>query len=261
MKVKSYFSFAWLFLALATSVQADDHVRYSITEISWEPYWIIQNGVASGILHDVILELDARIEAEFIPVKPFLPVKRADLEFQAGLIQLDCCLNPDWRPSPANQAVTLWSDTVLTVNEILIFPKGKRFPYQTLHDLKDKKIATILGYGYVGAEYFTRSDSKDNVSQIQKIAFQRAHAGIIDVNEFNYMVRTHEVVRDVRPLIEIGPIINRSDLRVRIHQSRPELLGTVNVALRKIREEGVIDRIIARYTDEFIRTEPVSRLP
>lgn len=233
-------------MIFASVAVAKDTVKYSITDISWEPYWIVNPHSVSGILYDVIIELDKRIDTQLIPIKP-LPVKRVQAEFKSGFIIIDCCLNKYWRADPDQVAVSLWSDTVLQVDEILIFPKGKSFPFKVLSDLKDKRIATVLGYGYVGSEYFIRNDSTDNISQILRVATGRFDAGIIDQNEFNYMIKINRDVQNAIQHITIGPVINHSELRIRVHHTRPDLLAPINKALAVMRTEGTIKRIVARY--------------
>ncbi len=233
-------------MIFASDAVAKDTVNYSITDVSWEPYWIVNPPRVSGILHDVIIELDKRINTQLTPIKP-LPVKRVQAAFKSGFIIIDCCLNKNWRADPEQAAVSLWSDTVLQVDEILIFPQGKSFPFKELSDLKDKRIATVLGYGYVGSEYFIRSDSTDNISQILRVAMGRFDAGIIDRNEFNYMAKINRDVQNVVQHITVGPVINRSELRIRVHHSRPDLLAPINQALAEMRTDGTIKRIVASY--------------
>jgi len=229
------------FVSLSTF---SDSARYTITE--WSPYWIIESGKVSGILNDIMLQLDKHTDITLEAGKP-VPVKRAKRQFKAGEAQIECCINKAWRPSPEQREVSLWTDTVLSVEEVLIFPHKGVFEFNTLEDLEGKLIATIRGYGYVGSEYFRRSDSNDNISQITKVGLGRGDAGIIDRIELAHILKNSAALNERNIKIEEGPIINRSELKMRVHISRPELIQSINVAIAKMKQEGTITRIINSY--------------
>lgn len=236
-----------LILSLDGSAQTAAQASYSVSSESWVPYWIINDSRPSGILHDVLEEIDRRIPVQLNPIEP-LPVKRAKLLFKAGDIQIECCINMAWRDDPEEQAVNLWSDTVMFAEEMLIFPKGKPFPYSDIEDLKGKQLATILGYGYIGDEYFVRNDTVKNTSLIQMVAAGRVDGGFMDTLEYAYVVKHIATMRNVEEFIESGPIINRSELKIRVHRSRAELIPMINQALAEMHADGVIDEIRARYS-------------
>ena len=151
------------------------------------------------------------------------------------------------RASKEQAEVSLWTDVLMTVEEVLIFPIGKSFEFNKLEDLKGKLISTVRGYGYVGSEFFIRSDSSDNISQIQKVALQRADAGIIDRSTLSYLLKNSRKLKERSTKIEIGPVINRSDLKIRVHISRPELVKSINIAIKKMKQDGTIQKAIDSY--------------
>ena len=222
---------------------------YALTSESWVPYWIVSKKQVSGILNDVMEELNLRVTNEFIPLDP-VPPKRAQQHFNLGKTQLECCVNEEWRKRETNDIQSLWSKTVLETEEVLIFPKNKSFPFKQVSDLTGKKIATILGYGYVGEKFITRHDSLSNLSLLKLVATGRSDAGIIDRNELNFMTKTNTEFKKLMLKIEQGPVINRSELKLRIHKSRPELLLPINEALAEMHRDGTIQRIIERYSIE-----------
>jgi len=219
-------------------------VRYAITE--WSPYWIIESNKVSGILNDIMLEVDMRVDFDLEAGNP-VPVKRAKLQFKEGKAQIECCVNQAWRPSPDQVEVSLWTDTVLSVEEVLIFPYGGKFEFDNLEDLKGRLIATILGYGYTGSEYFKRNDSKDNVSQITKVSLGRGDAGIIDRVELAHILKNSLTLKERNVKIEEGPVINRSELKMRVHISHPELIQPINAAIEIMKRDGTINRIVNSY--------------
>jgi len=222
--------------------------KYSVTDESWNPYWIVKSEQTSGILNDFMLQLDQHLNTSLIANSP-LPNKRAQMRFKEGAIKIECCVNEAWRTSPEQAEVSLWSDVVMSVEEVLIFPAGQRFEFNKLEDLKGKTIATVRGYGYVGDNYFQRSDSGDNISQIQKVALGRTDAGIIDRVELAYTLKNSKVLKERNIKIEVGPVINRSELKIRVHISRPKLIAQINAALAKMKQDGTIQNIIDKYIE------------
>jgi len=221
-------------------------VKYSVTDRSWNPYWIVELGEVSGILNDIMIELDQRLEIS-ITANSQLPIRRTQYWFKNGEIQIECCVSEAWRNTPEQAEVSLWTDEVLTVEEILIFPPGGSFEFNQMKDLQGKLIATVLGYGYEGSEFFERSDSVNNITQIQKVALARGEAGIIDRVELAYTLKHSKVLKEKNVKIEIGPVINRSVLKMRIHRSRPELVAPINTAIKGMKQDGTIQKIIDSY--------------
>jgi len=223
-----------------------ESARYSVTDRNWSPYWIVAPDRVSGILNDIMVELDQRLDIA-ITANRQLPVRRTKMKFKSGEIQIECCVSEAWRDSPEQVEVSLWTDVVMTVEEVLIFPPGQPFEFNQFSDLKGKLISTVMGYGYEGSEFFERSDSMNNISQIQKVALARCEAGIIDRVELAYTLKHSQELKDKKVEFEIGPVINRSALKMRIHRSRPELVAPINAVISKMKLDGTIQDIIDRY--------------
>ena len=236
----------WVFLPLSLCAQADS-ARYAVTSESWEPYWIVRDSAVSGILSDVMQALQMYMGEPLLADRP-LPPLRAQKQFRQGQVQLECCVSKAWRASPEQAEVSLWSDTVLEAEEVLVFPVGRAFAFGQLQDLQGHTIATVRGYGYIGSEYFTRSDSPDSKSQLLRLAQGRAEAAIIDRLELAYLLREHPELSGLSGRIELGPVINRSALRIRVHRSREDLLVRLNAAIARVRQDGMLTGIVERYT-------------
>jgi len=78
----------------------------------------------------------------------------------------------------------------------------------------------------------------------------KTEAGIIDRAELAYALKHNKVLRELDIKLDIGPVINRSELKMRIHLSRPELLEPINNAILKMKQDGTIQKII----DNYIKT-------
>lgn len=239
---------AFLMMLMTMQANAQSPVVYAVTSVNWEPYWIVSEQGSSGILNDVMIELDRR-SPHFFFASPNLSVRRSRQAFHDGDAILECCVSEDWRAQHDVAGKTLWTDTVMLVKERLIYPKNAAFPANELKDLKGKSIATILGYGYAGDKYFNRFDTIDNIAQMGMIAKKRTDAAIIDAYEYDFMLKHSEEIQKISHQLEVGPIIHQSDLKMRIHSSRPDLLEPINRAINAMKEDGTIQKLIRRYTE------------
>ncbi|WAC44368.1 transporter substrate-binding domain-containing protein [Pseudomonas sp. SL4(2022)] len=218
-----------------------------MTNESWEPYWIVRDGQVSGILSDVMQALDAHLDETFEADSPQPPL-RAQKHFQEALVLIECCVNIAWRASPEQAKVSLWSDPLLSAEEVIIFPRGRQFAFTSLQDLQGRTISTVRGYGYAGNQYFTRIDSPNSIAQVNSVALARTEAGIIDRLELAYLLVSHPEIRGHAVRIEQGPVVNRSELRIRLHSSRADMLKPLNAAIARIRADGTLAKIVLRYT-------------
>lgn len=241
-----YWRVVFLLLAFPLTIQAST-LRYAVTNESWEPYWIIRDGQVSGILSDVMQALDEQMEVSLEADTPQPPL-RAQKYFREGLVQLECCVDIAWRKDPEQIKVSLWSDPLLSTEEVIIFPRGRQFSFAKLQDLQGRTISTVRGYGYAGSQYFTRVDSPNSSAQLNSVALGRAEAGIIDRLELAYLQANHPEIGEHAARIEQGPVVNRSELRIRLHSSHAEMLNPLNAAIARIRADGTLAQIVQRYT-------------
>lgn len=234
-------------LISSSASAAAERILHVITEQNWEPYWIMSPEDSTGILNDFMLELNPRLPYQVANSERY-SINRSREAFTAGEVAMECCLNQVWRKAIDSAGTTIWSDTVLKTEEVIVFPRNKSFPVNGPEDLKNKTISTILGYGYIWSDQFIRVDSMNNLTQIKMVAKGRADGAIIDRLELNYLLKHYPEIQEIRELIEIGPVINQTDLKIRIHSAYPELIDPVNQAIEQIKEEGILDQIIGRYT-------------
>jgi polar amino acid transport system substrate-binding protein len=234
------------FLVFAPIAHGQPRIIYTIPNVNWEPYWIVDEGEEKGILSDVLKAIGVQAKYELEPTIP-LPVKRAQKTFYDGDADIECCINISWREANDSGGATLWSDPIISTEEVLIFPASKSFGAASTKDLSGKKIATILGYGYDDDDKFIRSDTLNNIAQLTMVSNSRADAGIVDRFEIQYLLKQNAEVREMAAGIEFGPTLSTSDLRIRIHSSKPELLEPINAAIQVLKENGTIEEIVNRY--------------
>ena len=224
-------------------------LTYAVTNESWAPYWIVEDERVSGILHEFMLALDERLPEALQASHPLPPLRTQKL-FREGLLQIECCVSKSWRSSAEQAESSLWTVPVLEAEEILIFAPGRRFPYRHLEDLRGRSIATVRGYGYAGSEYFQRNDGADVRALIYRVAQGHSEAGILDRLEWRYLQHEGAQVQASRWRVEEGPVINRSQLRLRLHPSLAERLAAFNAAVVALQLDGTLARIVARHAPQ-----------
>jgi len=235
-----------LLLLISNYVYGNGPVYYSIPAISWGPYWLISDQNISGILSDVMKDLDRRLPYSFLASQR-LPIKRAKFKFTQGGSVIECCVNIAWREPIDSGGTTLWTDSVMVTEEVIIFPIGQSFPVTSVADLKGKTVATILGYGYSGYDKFIRHDVQNNIAQLRRLVSGKSDAAIIDRFEFLYVLNHEPKVQAITDKFELGPVIGQSTLKMRIHSTRPDLLAPVNRVIKEMKVDGTIKKIVNSY--------------
>jgi len=130
---------------------AADTLTYAVTDESWVPYWMVDDGQVSGVLSDVMHALDERLAVDLQAARPAPPL-RAQKMFRDGQVQLECCVSQQWRTAPEQVEVTLWTEPVLEAHEVLVFAPGHAFAFTQLADLRGKTIAVIYHDSPFGSE-------------------------------------------------------------------------------------------------------------
>jgi len=235
-------------LLLAPAVQAGA-LTYAVTDESWAPYWVVEDEQVSGILHEFMLALDERLPEALQASHPLPPLRTQKL-FREGLLQIECCVSKSWRSSAPQVESSLWTVPVLEAEEMLIFAPGKRFPYRRLEDLRGRAIATVRGYGYAGSEYFQRNDGADVRALIYRVVQGHSEAGILDRLEWRYLQHENAQLQAPPWNVEEGPVINRSQLRLRLHPALAGRLAAFNAAIVALQRDGSLARIVARHAPQ-----------
>ena len=203
-----------------------------------------------------MLALDERLPEQLQASRPLPPLRTQKL-FREGALQIECCVSKHWRRDAGQGEVSLWTVPVLEAEEMLVFAPGRRFAYQRLQNLRGRSIATVRGYGYVGSEYFQRHDGADVQALIHLVAQGRSEVGILDRLEWRYLQHEHAMLQGARWQVEEGSTINRSQLRLRLHQQQANRLAAFNAAIRSLQADGTLARIVARYAPQAHVAGPV----
>lgn len=172
-----------------------------------------------------------------------MPHNRKRSLFVAGDIVLDCCASPEWRKRPDEQAVQLFSDVFYESPEHYIFPKGRKMDLAV--SASSLRFAKVRGFAYSLEHQFAEEiEAADMEAVLDLLAAGEADVAIINRQDFDRRMR-------LKPRsLELGPVHFTADLRVRIHQSRADLLEPINQAIGRLKAVGRITSILGQTDQE-----------
>ncbi|MBL4838287.1 MAG: transporter substrate-binding domain-containing protein [Kordiimonadaceae bacterium] len=153
--------------------------------------------------------------------------------FVEGFLQIDCCMPPEWRNTPEEQAVQLFSDIFFTSEEVYVFGKGKTVPINAPEDLRNLRVAVIQGFTYNNSEHFGSTLPSINITNLFNLIEKgRAHVGIVSKADYTQQMTLHP--RD----LEMGGVNAVEDFRIRLHKSKAHLLPRLNAAIANLMAQG-----------------------
>lgn len=168
-----------------------------------------------------------------------VPHGRKRRSFIEGIILLDCCAAPEWRQLPDEQAIQLFSDSFHETEERYIFRTGDEMPIERPGQLRHLRVAVVRGFNYTLEDYFgVRVTGRDIDDVLNLIEMGRAHVGIISTTDFK--LRMKKKPRN----LTLGGINFRAALRIRVHNSHPELLPKINHAIATLKNNGRMQALV-----------------
>ena len=102
-----------------------------------------KGNISKGIMFDISQNLAQRVPYQITNIN--LPRKRTEQFLQSGVVDVRCHLSPNWVEDSANFD---WTDSLYTLNTIVITPKNTHESIATIEELQDEVIGTFLGYSY-----------------------------------------------------------------------------------------------------------------
>ncbi|TNE62401.1 MAG: transporter substrate-binding domain-containing protein [Alphaproteobacteria bacterium] len=173
---------------------------------------------------------------EIAPVAAPRDVRR-DM-FVRGDILLDCCSVPEWRNRADEQAVQLFSDPFFLVVDHLILHEGRDYGHLDPADLSGWTVGAVQGFSFRDQQHFGGLVTAVSMGEVfDLVVAGKADLTIASNQEFYRRQRLAP-----RPLV-LGPEYDRVVLRIRVHNSRPDLLVRINAAIAALKADGRINRL------------------
>lgn len=238
----------WL-LAVATGLAAGlpawaKEVRMAVPR-SVPPYVIAENW--SGIEYDVVKQSLAKEGHVLVPHLTVLA--RLPKELQSDEIDAAMTMKPE------TGVAACYSDSHVTYRNYAISLERNGLEVNSVADLAGKTVVAFqnariyLGAGYAGAvqgSAFYREEA-NQVVQALLLYSGRMQIVVADVNIFRWFAAQPEVTAkvDTSLKLRLHAIFPPTDYHVAFHD--PALCADFNRGLRKLRDSGEYDRIVAAY--------------
>lgn len=177
----------------------------------------------------------------------YYPTKRVMVLFEKGKLDLEPGVNPLWR---SNSSVPgEFSAPFAKAEDVVVFPAGKVRQVSGPADISGLKVGTIKGFFYPGfmdafsAGSIKRADSVDEDQLMKKLANARLDTVFIRKEAALYRIK----INPDYAKLAVGNSISSSDISMRLHPSKKSALDSINKAIAKLKQNGEMDKIFAKY--------------
>ncbi|MBH9551467.1 substrate-binding periplasmic protein [Inhella gelatinilytica] len=215
---------------------------------TWGPPFVMADGGPgpAGILPDLmhLLGLEMGVPVEWVR----LPAMRAVTAMEAGEVDLQCPMHPDWWGSPVSAG--RWSAPILTLRDVLVAaPDGPtHWPVKPVPS-HPWRVGTVHGYLYpaLKSEFVSgrmiRDDAPDQAAVLAKLARSRVPVGVVNeyaLHAFNRERARHEGLRLLRVVSEV----ETRCLLAPQPRHEPRLILE---ALDRLRQSGRLKAVLDKY--------------
>jgi polar amino acid transport system substrate-binding protein len=151
--------------------------------------------------------------------------------------------------TPARREVIDFSEPVYSYGEGLIVPKNDATAYETFADLRGKTVGAQVGTVYVErlqTGLFAEVKIYDTIPDILRdVNTGRLQAGFADYPIVAYNLQQN-LFPDVRLVRSFKPTITGS-IGIGVRKRDGELLGAINAALARLKADGSLQKILAKW--------------
>lgn len=193
-----------------------------------------------GIVFDLIDELSRRLSVEARYV--VLPRQRLRHAAESGLAHLFPLGNPKWYQDV--QALQ-WSQAWLEDEDRFVVRAENVAQMQSLADMENKQVGTILGYRYPELEgRMVRQDAKSLAQNLDRLRRHRLDAVVDSVIAIRYHIRSGQG----RSALALTPVVaGRSARYLGLSKQAPVSVEALSTALQSMLDDGSVENILMRY--------------
>ena len=213
----------------------------------WRPWQIVDNGQLKGITPDILHELGKRTGTT-MNIR-WMPHKRVMIAFEKGIIDMEPTVNPAWRET--SRTVSVYTNPFYTTRDIILIRKELRFQASSVRDFYGMTLGCGLGYYYPEGfqkafeeGHIFREDNPVSEKNLAKLLLKRIDGIIVDMIQARYIMKKRGI--DPGEFFR-AYAFKPSQLCMRLHHNRKDLLPILNHALESMQADGTIDRLVARH--------------
>ena len=248
MKLNKYFPFVLMTVIIFTVIPFSKETLSETFTVGlksdWYPPFYFEEGNANtGIYIDILHEI-GRITGDDFKKEYYHTPGKYEM-FKKNLVDIEPGVNPAWRKKYKD--ISVYTVPFGRATDVMLFRKGARFPVKSILDLEGKSVGAVRGYVYPGfITYFDygrskRDDSTNEEQLLRKLVKERTDLAFINKTVAQYLINLHHYD------CEYGNVIGDVEIMFRLHINKKDALDRFNQALKKLLENGTIDKIYAKY--------------
>lgn len=219
--------------------------HFNVSPNGYPPYLIVDNNDPSGIMWDVIVLIGQRLGYQVVPEK--VPRKRVDQMLLNSFID-GTPRAIEWTGQPDQ---FLFTDPVVSIEEVFFIPKDSDLTYGKVEDLFSKTLVTHLGYNYpeLSEHFESGTIQRFDVSRHQDMFTfvlhgDRLDAAVADRLVGQWILRNKGLQDHFRSSAQ-G--ISQVGLRIMLRKEWQDFADAFNHELKAMRENGELDAILGNY--------------
>jgi polar amino acid transport system substrate-binding protein len=239
------FGMLFWFVVVMPQVQAEEPLKVLLYQPGNPPYTMLDGGSNKGIFTDMFNRITDITKVRFELIGR--PVARGLAEFDAGRVDVEPGVNPNWR---AHMRVPgLYSMSYAKSVEVVVFAPGKKKPVKVPSDLFGEIVGVVRGFVYpkfdaaMSAGLITRLDNLSSDLLLEQLLVGRLDQIFIGYDTILYMQK----IRPEYRVLEIGNVVDEQDVMLRLHPDKAAYLPLFNQALQQMMKDGEIEKIYSQY--------------
>jgi len=236
--------------AWAAGYSTASPITLGVPSHGWPPYHMPEdsrqrgNGIMPDIFVEAAVSLGATVQLHW------LPEKRAMQRMSIGGIDVYTKAK-EWVEDPD---MYLWSNPVLTSEDVLVFRRGEGAAYSEPKDLAEHAVGTVLGYRYPVLEKMfargdcARVDARNALNQMRMLQNRRTDVAVINRVVALWLIRENDDLGSEDFEMCEHPLAS-AEMRFAFNMNRPwgAFIQDMNRELAAMRADGRLAAILARY--------------
>ncbi len=177
----------------------------------------------------------------------YVPPARAIFLFDKGDLDIEASVNPSWRMDVKVKGI--YSIPFDKAKDVIVFRSGQKVPVSSPESLKGQVVGTVRGYVYPYFETAFKDGvviRRDNTTEsllLMQLLAGRFNQVLLDLRKLQYEQLKHPDYRS----FEVGNCIGETDVMMRIHPQKKNIVQGINDGLKQMLDTGVMAAIYSKY--------------
>lgn len=238
-----------ILIALAVMVAwvpaSADNFRVMWYNDNYPPLTFVEDNQKTGIINDLLIAVCGLTGDTFTYIDA--PFPRAMVMFEAGDIDIEPSVSPQWRMDSKNSVYTI--PYRKTVDALLFADKDSFVEVTTPEDLAGLRIGVVRGYNYPGYDKcfadgtLKKYESRNEDRLLEKMCMGRVDVIIAHKAYAQYMMKVNKAYRG----FVFGAPVYDLDIMMRFNDDSRDAVPRFNEALEQLKSSGELERILDKY--------------